>query len=209
MTQVSESDYKTAQQGNAKVRRDFVKAINLGRDERLVSKREYLPITKNSFSYFSTQGNSPALMNLSVVLDRIDYRLGETTLQVFPDAFHHDYDYFMNSILHHELHHARPYQNPKYRFFVGNILCFGNKPLNNYSDRLAEIPAFMNQVSARRNFPLCQEDQQSITENILPSILDIIKSQAKKLGRDWKEDLTRVLCPSPYDDIVREKYSLE
>ena len=76
MAQVTEADYKTAQQGDAKVRQDFLDAIDFGENCPLKERAEYqeeIKIAPPSISEFG----SLTIMKFSLRLLYPDWNIGE------------------------------------------------------------------------------------------------------------------------------------
>ena len=198
MTQVTESDYRKAQQFGG--RQEFIDAIDLGDLGKLVNRRVYVPFTRKE--------DEPHLMTLTAQIDLKDFNLEGTVLKVFKRAFEEQFYFFMNCMLLHEGHHARQYQGRECRVFGTDILKAHNDELFSYRSNVVEIPAYLNQLTAKSNFPLRWLDRVRYYLH-LQGLDSSMKSQAKKFGQDWKKDLSKVLCPSPYDDIVRERYGVD
>lgn len=208
MTQVSESDYRTAQQGGARVRQDFVDAVNFGNESGLQKIIRVCPSKNRVVSdvrYQQIQTN--LMMNMSTyIFPQQDFALGGQILEIFPWAFTDCFTNFMSSMLHHELHHARQYQKKENRIFRAKIALGELVNHKYYEQLLAEIPAFLNQLTVTGEFSVSQFPAYQI---LFPAMDNLLQNEAKKLGRDWKQDLSRFLCPSPHDDCVRQRYGID
>ena len=77
-----------------------------------------------------------------------------------------------------------------------------------YFGAQSELPAYIAQVNAKGLWQLGDREVMRLSR-IAYLLEKIMKEEAKKLGRDWRRDLSKILCPSPFDDPVREKYSLD
>jgi hypothetical protein len=203
MAQPTESDYKTAQAGDAKVRQEFIDALDFGKDRKLIDRVKYVDRVDASKDYTGERTEKECLMSFMPFIQLNNSKgfcASSKNIYFYQGIFTEDFLFFMNSTYAHELHHARQLAEKINTFCLYNL--FGG-----YFQTLAELPAWLNQTASQERFPLNHEDLDATTCTI-ECIEKHMQSKATELGRDWKKDLSRILCVSPNDDIVRARYSL-
>jgi hypothetical protein len=209
MTQVSQSDYRTAQKGNAKVRQEFIDAIDLGEDKKLIKSIKY--VSTNFEEEIPLLGESVlTVMALQPTLDIIILTGGKVgALEIYPTAYEYVYTDFMNSLCHHELTHARKIVNHRIESTAGAIFTgLFRKSMEDYFEVLEEIPAYMSQLSSTAFFQPTTELRVE-TAKLIGELEDFVTIKSQKFDRDYRRDLSKILCPSPYDDAVRKRYGID
>ncbi|MEI7719568.1 MAG: hypothetical protein WCI72_06880 [archaeon] len=185
MTKINEQYYRAAQK-DPTLRRNFLKEINLGEYRKFTSIIEYVPKQL-------VEDKRPALMG----------QIGPTIL-VFPDAFESSPEFFRSGIFEHEMHHAMQDHYHLFRCLLGRFVPVG-KENRAYHTSLTEIPAYHNQIAhigTGENGRILPQECSLLLEG-LRRYTEEMKTIAEKKKRDWKEDLSKVLLPSPLDDPVR------
>ena len=202
MTQVTESDYRTAQQSNARVRQEFLDAVNFeghNTNPKVIYVYPNHPIVVD----FYKKHNLP--MEGKVM--SIPYGPEEAVrIHVFRKAFDLPFNDFLNVLIHHEGHHVRQVLAG----FSRKIASWGI-PMDlmgdDYQASLLELPALQNQINPASRRALTNEELSRI-ELRIGDAEDSLECSGPYFHRNWKADLASVLLPSPIDDIVREKYEL-
>jgi hypothetical protein len=217
MVQVSESDYKTAQQGNERVRQEFIDAIDLGDAGEFVrkvlyhKKIEYRKSTINEIR-MCPQRVMCCVPNKSVLFDRLFDKtriVGKSIIEVHPYSFEGlGYQYFLSALIDHEGYHARQMvQNCSgYEIIDNRIRNSDNFPELKYLISLLEVPAYNSQLFRRGLRKLSEkevEDTQDIYESYFRNLFYL--PSRLPVPSNAKEDLKRILCDSEADQIVREK----
>lgn len=204
MTQVTESEYCLAKE-DPRLRQEFIEAIDLIGTVK-IDKIAYSSKDVFIADYSSPKDKAKLLMSMNSYLVGPSFKLGEQRLFIFDRAFQEPFINFMSMFLYHELHHARQYKSKSCRRFCGDFLTRKNPDYSIYQSAVVELPAYLNQFKVRGEFSIKDYTEYKDMINKLEAQ---IKKQAKQLGRDWKRDLSQVLCPSPYDDVVREVYGID
>lgn len=202
--QVTESDYRTAQQGNARVRQEFLDAVEFGEDRRLFDRVIYNS-SQEFGRYLHSCENTPTRLAFAPIINFKNSTVKTRPIKVYPEIFKMPFGYFMNSTLRHEIHHARQLdQNPESFIDLAFGICL---MASEYCAALIEIPAHLNQTIPGKEFPLSKRRLAEVEKVIL--ILETkMKEEAAFLDFDWASDLSRSLLPSPHDDIVRQRYNI-
>lgn len=207
MAQVTESDYRLAQE-DPRLRQEFIESIDLGDANKLINQIRYVHKKEISQDYGGAGPNTEYFMAFSYIIGHINFNLGKTCLEVYKNAFSDPFYYFMNSFLHHEMHHARQISLDSGRQFTEKLINEGDE-FEGYVELITEIPAFYNQLAIGGEFSLRESEISNFHSDILPKLDRNMKRQARKLKRKWKNDLSQILCLSPYDNIVREIYKID
>ncbi|MEI7719143.1 MAG: hypothetical protein WCI72_04700 [archaeon] len=183
---LTEADYKIAQGGGIFVRRDFVQSLDL--DEYNVAEKIYFPLDRGYMTVnFPSPFSKPQMFFLS-------------------PAFEDPHSIFCSALYGHEVHHCRQIKEKPKEFWLLSMLR-QTEQFQEYVSAVGEIPAYLNQLFNSPDWPLEGPLRMDTLEIV--DILDItLKVEAEKLKRDWKKDLSGILCASPFDDVVRERYSL-
>lgn len=211
MVQVTESDYRTAQDGNAKVRQEFLDAIDL-EDLRIFSPEVFYDFTKRNNTRKKFRDGEPGLMAcLSTYSPASMISFGK--LVVYPEAFHFfSYGEFLSGFLDHEGQHLRQLkENPSgWNWNVDNKSKTLKSPNRNiYFTELFEIPAIANQLARRTKRNLTIEEKNNLIEQFALSELSLTYSKKYFiLPRNLKEDLRKILCNSDGDNLVRQHFGI-
>lgn len=206
MAQVTESEYCLAKE-DPRLRQEFIESIDLGDAKKLIRLIKYSHKRDISQDYGQVSKWTENLMTFSYIMGHANFNR-TTLLEVYKPAFNEQFYFFMNSFLHHELHHARQAHLDYGRKFREQLFNQGNK-FDAYLELLIEIPAFHNQLIVKGELALKELEISHYNSDLLPKLDVYMKKQAMELNRDWKRDLSQVLCPSPYDDVVREVYGID
>ncbi len=210
MTQVTEADYHAAKKSkNPKVRQEFLDAIDLEDAGEFVRRINY-EIDDDANTSMDCGFNYDVMYNYSRILSPIK-PLRKSIIRVFPIAFkNYSYEFFLSVLIDHEGHHARQdFQRPIYSAKLTNQRSSTHtKPeLRDYLETLQEIPAEWNQLEKATKRNLSQKERSNTVSKI-NSYRGLVSSYAAVFGRDWKLDLSKILCNSPYDDTLREVYGI-
>lgn len=208
MAQVSESDYKIAKESkDPSIRQEFLNAIDFGNNSYLVKRRKYFHKRRGDKDYICSREDFEVTMQFNYSVNPKKFDLNSSRFEIFSSAFEeYTFTDFMNTLLYHEVHHARQFNQEHIRRF-DSYLDKRSKSFQEYGDILTEIPAFLNQLMAK-DFPPSSEELVNLHIDILFPLDRFMRKRAKFFGRDWKKDISGVLCPSPHDDVVREVYDL-
>jgi hypothetical protein len=207
MAKINESYYSFVQSTqDPKTRQKFLEGLDL-KDFCKGTRLEYVPNDLLGVSYFS---NTPANVKMYTITRFSNFPMGKILwgkVLVYPIAFKDDFTNFMSNFHCHELHHVRQHHsNPIETARLVNRR--KNFPIEDlYFGAQVEIPAYLAQIHTNSKWKL--EENRVVGLNKIVYLLEkTVKEEAKKLGKDWRKDLSKILCRSPYDDIVRQRYSL-
>jgi hypothetical protein len=213
MTQVTESDYRTAQQGDAKVRQEFIDAIDLEENIDFVENVRYESCRE------SLEANSCGLLeNLKIektflhipssyffhiyFLNRFKSDGKKSEIRIYPSAFDFSYENFMSSLIDHEAFHARQCMTNSFGYSWATNERLRNK--KSYVDRiyyymLIEAPAVANQL-ANKNRELKSEDRAEVldTLSLFLTKLNLLQNALQR-PRNFKDDLKVISCNSAGD----------
>lgn len=209
MAQVTQSDYRTAQNGDAGVRQEFVDAIDLGEGKEFLTEVRYVPEDDIAYGVFGAIQYSYMSFEKANFIDLFkSNKVGH--FNVHPYAFEMGFIDFMNALMVHEMTHARQIESRRIFHALEPLAyaCGLFRKYSNYIYDLEEIPAYTNQLDFNNEFrltALARKDAKEGVKNVMRSA----KTKAKILGRDWKKDLSGILCPSPNDDFVRARYGID
>jgi hypothetical protein len=215
MAQISKADYRAAKKSkNPKVRQEFLDAINLEDTEEFISRIKYMGNQEIEEDDLNTcmdcRFNLRLMENFPKILSQIK-PLRKAIIRVFPAAFkYYSYEFFLSVLIDHEGHHARQdFQKPVHsaRLTMQKISPNTKTELRDYLETLPEIPAEWNQLEKATKRNLSQKERDSVTVRI-NNYKGLVSSYAPVFGRDWKADLSKILCNSPYDGTVREIYGI-
>lgn len=214
MAQVTESDYRTAQKGNAKVRQEFLEAVDLEDAAEFVSQVKYDPKFKQRkpdrdglFTYMCHRGRytwaSPSgeyirgtVFQNSIVL---------VCSRAFSDF---SWKEFLSGFIDHERQHSRQYKLKTNGY--NNIQKMkgkleNNTDAHNYYMALIEVSAYANQLARAKRRSLSPEYKKALSFE-LNRHLKLIK-KANKIFSDekgFRQDLSKILCNSDGDNLVRQ-----
>lgn len=174
MAQVTESDYKQAQQGDAKVRQEFLDAIDLEDAGEFIREFEYVP----NFSVMLNTNNQPNTL-MQCLFPRIYSpnkdlmekfkQLGffKSKIIIFSEAFNQSCGLFLSSLYHEKFHAEQLYLLPEMVFklqekadFVGE----GNIEKSREILSLLEMPAYLDQQTSANRFNLRAGEKFAVYE---------------------------------------------
>lgn len=213
MTQVTESDYKEAQNGDAKVRQEFCDAVDLEDASGNITKVLYeIPKEKpekneygefdlmshhGEYTWESPTGKSvPGCMYI------------DTTIHVFPKAFEIlSFEEFLSAKIDHEgvqqggqfRKNSRKYNSIMRKYFAKE------KHIGDYYQAIIELPAYANQLIRSERRGLSDKFKESLTEKIKRYVATL-KQQDFSL---FNEDLLRISCGTEGDKYIKEMLGLK
>ncbi len=199
------SDYKGAQNGNSKVRQEFLDAIVLGEAGEFIKELEYsrTPILKESV-YF--KGIIKVVSEGSMT-----FQEEKSKVIVFSNAFEkNSFHYFLSSLIDHEGQHARQYgqgiMDSQYNFVAEqHSIRTPRDLLIDYSQSLLELSAYANQLVSERYKDFLNSEREKVKGNLnYHSFLARLLARRIHPLNSLKKDLGNILCDSPGDDWVRE-----
>jgi hypothetical protein len=160
MTQITESDYKTAQLGDAKVRQDFLNAIDFGSERTLFEEIKYIPrsdLDIASFLGFDPEGDDEM---------RMEYRGMQTKpgVVIYGVFAKTGFIKFMNILLEHEMHHVRQCSFRPWGFLELYELR-QNPRFREYANAIVEIPACLNQIKANARFKIGESEVRIVLQD--------------------------------------------
>lgn len=203
MAQVTESDYKQAQQGDAKVRQEFLDAIDLEDAREFVKNISYSTLRGQSRgvggqSYERRMCCSPSYSTLAIFFGRRKIK-DKSLIEVCPASFENfSYAFFLSALIDHEGQHARQHvQN-----FTGctKIINLKKEKLD-YSTFLVELPALYNQKAHEVIRNLSPDERETLDRIISHFTIGLVFSNPLK---NPKRDLQAILCNSEGDKLIRD-----
>ena len=186
MAQLTESDYRIAQDGNAKVRQEFLEAVDLEDAKEYVRKVIYIPQNIPQTKFW--MGVNPYSPRTIIV--------GKSAFKDF------SFSYFEAVLKKHEGVHVRQFQEKKdimKRINFRRIFSFFD---NSFSwESIVEIPTYYNLLPSSQNFSPVE----------YASTLGQISSLKYFFNRSYKFDerkklLEQILLGTPGDELVKEQF---
>jgi hypothetical protein len=206
MAKVTEAYYNFVQSAeNPRVKQKFLDNVGIGL--RGVSL-EYVSSDLAGTDYSL---NLPANLKMNTVTRFSGYPIGKilwAKVVFYPVAFKDDFVNFMNNFHCHELHHISQHRSNPIEINRRSLRREKFPQEDLYFGAQGEIPAYMAQLFTPGFWRLDEDVVKRLNKTIY-SLERTMKEEAARLGKDWRRDLSKVLCPSPFDDAVREKYSLD
>jgi hypothetical protein len=200
---VTKSDYETARAGDAKVRQEFLDAVDLGEAKGFVKSVKY---QSSSFSY-SREGFFTAMVCESPLSTffKIPLSLGRSDIVVYPESFIFSYHQFFNSLINHEGQHARqamyhPYFYTKIYSLKDEAEKQDNVSLYEYLDSLLEVPALANELAN----PLVQDLTYDEKYNIARRIGMELENLHSYPGRNLRKDFRKIMCDTRGDSFAEK-----
>jgi len=201
MVQVTESDYKTAQAGDAKVRQDFLDAIDLEEAGDFVKKVYYDP---SPFSPHE-RGSFTAMSSDTLIFKFFNFSLslGRSRISVYPKSFDIRYPSFMCTLIKHEGQHARqsmyhPYSYAQISILIEKAKNNNDSSFSKYLESLLEIPALTNELMSSNKFGLSHEEKYNSAQRVCIHLGDLHSYS----GRNLKKDFRRIRCDTLGDDFA-------
>jgi len=210
MAQVTKSDYETAQKGDAKVRQDFLGAVDLEEARDFVKDIFYCSSSSdstNSDSFIAMSCNSPMSHFF-----KIPFTLGRSNLVVYPESFAFSYPQFINSLIKHEGQHARqamyhPYFYAKIHYLIEEGRKQDSGLFCKYLGALREVPALANELISSDKFDFIDTERSNISIRLAMGLVNLHSYSE----RDLKKDFRKIMCDTQGDyfaeKLVFEKYS--
>jgi hypothetical protein len=219
MTQITEYDYRTAQEGDARVRQDFLDSVNLEDAREFVREVKY-DFTGEHFKKYPNYSENHKRKTLASTVDagflpRVFLRK-KSDIVVFPRLFKVPFKFFLSILIDHEGYHAaQTTQRRKYEFRVAmgksSFFEIPASPNVDYLRHLKEATAFMSQLqnSAKRQLP--ELTREILYERVVNEILRA--RNVKKLApfafqeeRNLEQDLALLFCNPPRDLLSRQYF---
>lgn len=205
MVQVTASDYRTAQDGNAKVRQEFLDAIDLEDAREFVSRIKYVPsvLNKKGITFMSFSSKELCFLSSGPVIITPQF------VEVHPESFGHlTYQGFLSCLIDHEGYHAR--QDVKRTWEVNEIneiltdLPHHRYQKSSYFESLLELPAYANQIMRAERRGLTDDEKLDLGIDYAFHELVLKKAKIRKnKKRDFKKDLSKILCDTDGDLLIR------
>ena len=179
-------DYQAAQE-DPTLRQDFLETVHLE------DAQEYI----KSVIYFDKHHWTHKVTGIkeNVLVDGFMYipHVQKGIVLVSPNAFNRKYEDFLSILIDHEGHHARQRMEAKgfWRAYLGK------KP-----NPLLELPAISNQMER-----FCE---RGVSFPFYVTLLGHFSRFEEEIQKNphFKRDLEKMLCKSPYDDALRERFGL-
>lgn len=216
MTQVSESDYRTAQEGNAKVRQEFLDAVDLEEAGEFIFTTLYRHSNIPSESYIRDKRCESNILMVTILpaikLFGIKFPFSrESGIGVFKDAFNLSFPSFLGTLIDHEGQHARVnYRRPLSHTTLDLRIKRAKSPEEReYFGALNELPAYANELANAKRRGLSHEEiiiADKLVNLYFGKLVDY-SSSFKKPRTPWK-DVEEVLCDSPGDNLLRRILNL-
>jgi hypothetical protein len=192
MAQVTESDYETARKGNAKVRQEFLEAVDLEDARDFVGRVIYKKISKRD-SWATTF--PPTFFRK------------KSRVEVYGGIFNNIFEGFMSIFLDHEGYHAIQEVERRKTILeaIGRDETIYHDPfrVREYIGNLKESLAFASQIQNAEKRGLDTEIKSYLTEKIVESLLDAEQSLPH---RNIVQDLRYFYCSFPRDKWSRENF---
>jgi hypothetical protein len=179
MTQISESDYKTAQEGDSQSRQKFIESMDLGELRKIVPIVLYFPMGLKQSPY--TQMSCIPIDALGLNLDKSPTH--KSLIGIYPSAFEMSLGIFRSVLIDHEGYHAR--QNHLYPQAVNKIekliLSLPREKTRELKSVL-EIPAYLYQINnmGKNNF---DPDFTQVSYGLAREISTFLNAEKKYPGR--------------------------
>jgi len=188
-----EQQYDLAVKSGEIERQAFLDALQTAHPVNGVRKLRYVPMKVCNF----TKGDMTI---------HINGKCGVREIYAFDKAFNQSFENFLGIALEHEAHHVRQSQC-NYRHFMIFSHMMSDAVAGDYAKAILELPAYLHQTTDLCKHHLDFEGNTELGARI-NYFEEQMKSEAAKLNVNWRRDLFRVLCPSPFDDIVRWRYAV-
>lgn len=208
MTQLAESDYRTAQAGDAKVRQEFLDAIDFGDKGEFVRKVIYDPdcslYYSRTFHYRSFEDfkkNVGASLTSPKLFRRFITKKSDVV--VFPSIWKYSFGMLKSIICDHEEYHAVFDAKNGGSIAMKSLFGLENPSVTyTYFSNLNEVLARFAQLESANSRNLTIDERQ-----LLVSGIDKKLSMAEDLAgkRDIQKDLDSLYLPSPRDTMARER----
>jgi hypothetical protein len=208
MTQPTESDYKTAQAGDAKVRQEFIDAIDFEDKKEFVRRVTYDErgnFFKRNPSHYGSVIASLLKIDASsespVLFDRFFTK--KSNIYVFPKLFEYEFNLFHSIFVDHEGYHSVANAQRGGMVLRSSWFSF-NCPQRTYMYfyNINEALARMSQIENSKKRSLSLDDLQMLQKGVNRCI-STAKSSSD--GRDILKDLERCFCDLPFDKLAREE----
>ena len=205
MVQITASDYRTAQDGNAKVRQEFLNAVDLEDAREFVSEIKYTPsaFDERGITFMAFNSKELCFLRSGPVI------ITPTFVEVHPESFGHlTHQGFLSCLIDHEGYHARQdVKKPEGIMEIDEILRslpHHRYQKSSYFESLLELPAYANQIMRAERRGLTEDEKLDLGFDYAFHELVLKKARIRKnKKRDFKKDLSKILCDTDGDLFVR------
>jgi hypothetical protein len=210
MAQVTESDYRAAQQGDARVRQEFLDAVDLEDAREFVSEINYTSSAFNEkgITFMSFNSKELCFLRSGPVI------ITPPFIEIHPESF----DYltcqgFLSCLIDHEGYHARQdVKKPEGIREIDEILRglpHHRYQKSSYFESLLELPAYANQIMRAEKRELTWDEKLDLSIDYAFHELVLKNARIRKnKKRDFKKDLSKILCDTDGDNLIRQHFGI-
>lgn len=178
-------DYEAAQK-HPNIRQDFLNAVDLEDAQEHIKRVEYE--NEPHTTGIEHKGPTPLMTYYP--------HIKKGRVVVFPAAFNESYEDFLSNLIDHEGHHAR--QRVEAQTFWRHVVLY-RRP---FQKALFELPAIYNQLERHAERGISFRKYVALLSHQV-QYAEILKQRP-----NFKKNLQTILCRSPYDDGIRERFEL-